>query len=158
MRVDLAVYFFAFVCVSAWSTEENSIAPSSVPDHNLLRPCVTIHNPQVSEWRKNFFQTKYIQTIRFTSNRIRHPLQTLTLWRSLCLEFRRRSKDRWRFFFLPGTTWCLPNGCRIARRWDECRSACVDRPQFIEALRGRLAELGYMLLNYGYWESGIALD
>jgi hypothetical protein len=147
MRVDLAVYFFAFVCVSAWSTEENSIAPSSVPDHNLLRPCVTIHIPQVGEWRKKtlWLQQSSIQTIRFTSNRIRQALQTLTLWRSLCLEFRRCSKDRWRFF-LPGTTWCLPNGCRIARRWDECRSSCVDRPQFIEALRGRLAELGYMLL------------
>jgi hypothetical protein len=55
MRVDVTEYFFAFVCVSAWSTEENSIPPSSVRDHNLLRPCVTIHNPQVSEWRKKTF-------------------------------------------------------------------------------------------------------
>jgi hypothetical protein len=64
----------------------------------------------------------------------------------------------WYIYFLPGTTWCLPNGWRIARRWDACRSFCFDRRQFIEALWGRLAELGYMLFNYGYWESGIALD
>jgi hypothetical protein len=30
------------------------------------------------------------------------------------------------------------------------RSFCFDRRQFIEALWGRLAELGYMLFNYGY--------
>ncbi len=92
MRVDLAVYCFAFVCVSAWSTEENSIASSSVPDYNLLRPCVTMHNLQVSEWRKKtlWLQQSSIQTIRFTSNRIRHPLRTLMLWRSLCLELPRQ--------------------------------------------------------------------
>ncbi len=59
--------FFFCVCLRLCkSTEENSIDPSSVPDHNLLRPCVTIHNPQVSDWRKKTFwlQQSSIQTIR----------------------------------------------------------------------------------------------
>jgi hypothetical protein len=61
--------------------QENSIAPNSVQDYNLLRPFVTMHNLQVSEWRKKtpWFQQSSIQTIRFTSNRVRHPLRSHAL-------------------------------------------------------------------------------
>jgi len=48
MRVDGGVFFC--VCLRfRMKYRENSIAPNSVPDYNLLRPCVTMHNLQVSE-------------------------------------------------------------------------------------------------------------
>jgi hypothetical protein len=80
MRVGGGVFFC--VCLRfCMKYRENSIAPNSVPDYNLLRPCVTMHNLQVSEWRKKnpWFQQSSIQTIRFTSNRIRHPLRSHAL-------------------------------------------------------------------------------